>query len=402
MRILIGGVPFGRNNVGDEAILECVVRIVREVCPGAELTVSTDDGPATAARLGVRTVELFGFEPPYRRCRIEEELVAHEVFIWGGATGLSDYPEIPTEMLRLAQRAGRRTVMWAVGMNDTLNPAKYRLGGRRRSLLAVAGRLTGGMWDAVAWREQAMERRVRARIAGALEACDLVVVRDPASAEELHRCGVRREVVVGADSALELTPSPWESLRLTPEVRCFLDQPGPKVGVCISAQRKIANLAEVAGLLDSVVKGEGASVVFIPMNPLTDAKLMADLRDAMKCKERACVVEGRFEPCEILAVASRMDVIASSRLHLLIFASIAHVPIVGISRGSKVDAFLDPFGLRSVGSTEDCDFGRLRSEISRLLRERPTFEAESRKVRTHLLSRLDTAKRRLASTLVPR
>jgi polysaccharide pyruvyl transferase WcaK-like protein len=187
MRILIGGVPFGRNNVGDEAILECVVRIVREACPCAELTVSTDDGPATAARLGVKTVELFGFEPPYRRCRMEEEIAAHEVFIWGGATGLSDYPEIPTEMLRIAQRAGRRTVMWAVGMNDVLNPAKYRLGGRRRILLAVAGRLTGGMWDAVGWKERGMERRARGRIAGALEACDLAVVRDPASAGELCR-----------------------------------------------------------------------------------------------------------------------------------------------------------------------------------------------------------------------
>ncbi len=402
MRILIGGVPFGRNNVGDEAILECVVRIVREACPGVELTVSTDDGPATATRLGVKTVELFGFEPPYRRCRMEQEIAAHEVFVWGGATGLSDYPEIPTEMLRIAQRAGRRTVMWAVGMNDVLNPAKYRLGGRRRSLLAFAGRLTGGMWDAVAWREQAMERRARARIAGALKACDLVVVRDPASAEELRRCGVQREVIVGSDSALELNPVPWESVRLTPEARRFLDQPGPKVGVCISAQRKIANLGEVAGLLDSVVEREGASVVFIPMNPLTDAKLMAGLRDAMKRTERACVMEGRFDPREILAVASRMDVIASSRLHLLIFASIVHVPIVGISRGSKVDAFLDPFGRRSVGSTENCDFGRLRSEISQLLRERPAYEVTSRKVRAELLGRLDVAKRRLAETLAPR
>ena len=114
------------------------------------------------------------------------------------------------------------------------------------------------------------------------------------------------------------------------------------------------------------------------------------------------MVEGRFDPGEILAVASRMDVIASSRLHLLIFASIVHVPIVGISRGSKVDAFLDPFGLRSVGSTENCDFGRLRSEISRLLRERPAYEATSRRVRAELLGRMDVAKRRLAEILAPR
>jgi polysaccharide pyruvyl transferase WcaK-like protein len=402
MRILIGGVPFGRNNVGDEAILECVVRIVREASPGAELTVSTDDGPATAARLGVKTVELFGFEPPYSRARMEEELAAHDAFVWGGATGLSDYPEIPAEMLRIARRAGRRTVMWAVGMNDRLNPAKYRLGGRRRKLLAAASALTGGLWDAVAWRERAMEARARARVAAALEGCDLAVVRDPASVGELRRCGVRREVVVGADSALELRPSPWESARISGDARRFLAEPGPKVGICVSAQRQVASLDRLAALLDSVVEGEEASVVFIPMNPLTDARLMAGLRGAMKRKERACVVEGRLDPGEVLAVASRMDVIASSRLHLLIFASIAHVPVVGISRGSKVDAFLEPFGLRAVGSTEDCDFGRLRGEIARLLRGRAGFEATSRKVREELLARLGEAKRRLAAALSPR
>ena len=107
MNILVGGVPFGRNNVGDEAILECVVKLLQKLRPDARLTVSTDDGAATAAKFGVRTVELFGFEPPYSRERMRRELEAHDVFFWAGATGLSDYPEIPSEMLRIAQAAGR-------------------------------------------------------------------------------------------------------------------------------------------------------------------------------------------------------------------------------------------------------------------------------------------------------
>ena len=124
MRILVGGVPFGRNNVGDEAILECVIQILRETCPSATLTVSTDDGPATARKFNVQTTELFGFEPPYSRERMIQMLGDHDAFVWAGATGLSDYPEIPVEMLRIAQKAGRKTVVWNVGMNDELNPAK--------------------------------------------------------------------------------------------------------------------------------------------------------------------------------------------------------------------------------------------------------------------------------------
>ena len=123
-RILIGGVPFGCDNVGDEAILECIVGILRHDCPGARLTVSTNDGPATARKLGVETLELFGFSPPYSRTRMAEALRSHDAFVWGGATGLSDYPEIPLGMLRLAREAGRTTVLWGVDPG----PAIARIG----------------------------------------------------------------------------------------------------------------------------------------------------------------------------------------------------------------------------------------------------------------------------------
>jgi len=60
----MGGVPYGRNNVGDEAILECVVGLIREIYQDGRIVVSTDDQEGTARRLGVDTVPLFGFAPP--------------------------------------------------------------------------------------------------------------------------------------------------------------------------------------------------------------------------------------------------------------------------------------------------------------------------------------------------
>jgi polysaccharide pyruvyl transferase WcaK-like protein len=135
------------------------------------------------------------------------------------------------------------------------------------------------------------------------------------------------------------------------------------------------------------------------MNPITDALLMRGLRDAMRQPERALVVEGRYEPGEILTVAGTLDVVAASRLHLLILASILHVPIIGISRGSKVDNFLEPFGLTSVGSVESCDFGRLEGEFRRLLDDRAGFERRSRQVRQELLTRLERARVRLREVL---
>jgi polysaccharide pyruvyl transferase WcaK-like protein len=401
MKILLGGVPFGRNNVGDEAILECVVRIVREARPDAQITVSTDDGVATAAKLAVRTVPLFGFAPPYSHAEMTEALREHDVFIWAGATGLSDYPEIPCGMFRIAQAAGRKTILWSVGMNDELNPAKYRvLPGRLRTVLTALRAVTLGTFDAIAWEERRRVVRAKACIVQALEGADLAVVRDPESAVQLQACGVRREVLTGADSALLMEPSPLASIHMSADLRTALEGDFPRIGFCVSAQRAIRGEERLIAVFDRLVAERDARIVFIPMNPVTDAALMSGLRLRMKNPDRAFVLEGRYEPAEILAVASRMDVIASSRLHLLFFASILHVPVIGISRGSKVDNFLTPFGLRSVGSVEACDFDALLAEALRLLDNKPAFQERSRAVRHEQLTRLDAARAQLKIALV--
>ena len=71
---------------------------------------------------------------------MEERFSSADVFIWSGATGLSDYPEVPLGMLEIAQRAGTTTVVWGVGMNNELNPHMYRLlPGKRRAMLSLLG-----------------------------------------------------------------------------------------------------------------------------------------------------------------------------------------------------------------------------------------------------------------------
>jgi polysaccharide pyruvyl transferase WcaK-like protein len=398
MKILLGGVPFGRNNVGDEAILECVVRIVREARPDALISVSTDDRAATAAKLDVRTVPLFGFDPPFDRQEMIRELESHDAFIWAGATGLSDYPEIPTEMLRHAQAAGRQTVVWQVGMNSELNPAKYRvLPGRKRAVLNALSTLSLGAFPGVAWEERRRVARARNRIAEALNTADLVVVRDPESRAQLGACGVTRDVCVGADSALVLEAA--ANPAFGPEAAAVLAFPGPKIGLCVSAQREIANRSALVDCLNRLVESNERRVLFIPMNPITDAALMEDIRRAMRYPDRAATLTGRHEPAQILAAAARVNVIISSRLHLLIFASIVHTPFIGISRGSKVDHFLAPFGLRSVGSVETCNFDAMRAEVLRLLDDPTAFATHSQDIRRSLLARLDVSRQRLSAVL---
>jgi polysaccharide pyruvyl transferase WcaK-like protein len=401
MKILLGGVPFGRNNIGDEAILACVVRIVREAAPGAALTVSTDD-PATAGRLGVGVCPLFGFDVvPYSEEEMKRTMAAHDVYIWSGATGLSDYPDRACQLLAAAREAGRRSIIWNVGMNTELNPAKYKLQGKRLAAARLADRATAGRAGLQRRWEASMEARAREALRREVSACRLVVTRDPESARELVACGLPpAAVVVGADSALIQDPTPWPLAALAAPDLARLEAPGRhRVGLCISAQRNITRWPELVAALDRITALPGVEIVGLPMNPITDLELLRRLECDVSRPGAFHTIAGVTEPGDITALAARMDVLISSRLHLLILGSIHHVPMIGISRGSKVDNFLAPFGLHAVGSVEHCDFDALVAETGRLLDHRPAFEAQSRTVRSHLLERLDHARALLAREL---
>lgn len=400
MRILLAGVPFGCENVGDEAILECAVQIFREVCPGARITASTGDPERTAARLGIETCGLMGFTQDVSPEETRAIIGAHDCFVWCGATGLSDYPHVTPELMLIAQALGKKTVLWGVGMNDELNRAFHRvLPGRYHAVLSTAGSLSLGAVNPIKLEEKRRDTRSRRRIAECLNNASLVIVRDTQSRTEVLRSGVTREVHVGADSAILLKPDALDSLALSPGMAAFLRGGRPKIGLCVSAQAPISKERELARCLDELIEEADADIVAIPMNPLTDSALMARLAGRMVHRDRLAVLTGEYQPSEILAVAARMNVVVSSRLHLLILSSLVGVPIVGIARGSKVDNFLSHFGLLPVGSVDDCEFDALKREVRRLLDEPAPYRERAEAVQVESLQRLESAKSLLANLL---
>ena len=400
LKILLGGVPFGRNNVGDEAILACSVAMFREVFPGALLTVCTNNRVATEQKLRVDTYELLGFPKRHDPQNVMEAIHRHDVFVWCGATGLSDYPEIPLKLMEIAQTAGKKTLLWNVGMNSELNPIKYvAQPGKRRTLLSLITHMTLGVIDAVALDSRRKVTRAKGKIKTYLDASDLIVVRDAEGREELAKCGVCGEVIVGADSALLTEAVPRDSLTLSSEVEAILSSGCKRIAICISAQRAMEQQDILLRYVDGLVAKDENRIVFIPMNSTTDAALMLGLRDAMEHPERAALLEGHREPEEILALLPSMDVVVSSRLHLLILASIVHVPLIGIERGSKFSNFLRPFGMKPVGSVESCSFESLMGETERLLDDKASFVRRSTVVLGESLARLEEAKERLGALL---
>lgn len=374
MRILLGGVPFGCDNIGDEAILACVVEMMREIAPAAELAVATND-PAAEALLGVKVLPPYGFAGT-PAAAFDAAVRAFDVYVWCGATGLSDYPFVSLDLLRRAQRAGVRTFVWAVGMDSELNPVFFAAHGRRRKALACLGAV--GLY----------ERLLRARLARLLRAtlsrCAGVWTRDPESAAELARFGF-----AGAEVAADTAVNQSRPRAAAPSARAA----APTLGLCLSAQRAVRDVAGVKRFLARLAAA-GVRVVGVPMNPKTDAAFMRALGVAD--------IFGGATPDAVAGQAAACDLVLSSRLHLLILAANVGTPVMGIARGSKLANWLANFGETTAGSVFACDWDALAEEVVRRVEDpqlRDRFAAARQAAYARLDARFAAAKRALAARL---
>ena len=390
MRLLLGGVPLGCDNVGDEAIIACVVTLLKRLVPGVELTVCTNEPERTAAILQVRCIPLHGFFSAKDLKDFTAEARRHDAYVWFGATGLSDYPETALRLLRAAQKAGVPTIVWGVGMNAQLNPAFYKAGGTRRKLLRLATRCCLNLVDWTDLYERLLVSRTRKRIARALNACELVVLRDAESAAEVARCGVRN-ALTGADTAILLESADKPPLPERQDVT--------RIGFCISAQSALRQMDMMRNLWDCLLDRPDTGLVLIPMNPKTDRRLMQELAAQTRHPERIECLEDDA-PATVQACAAQCRVIVSSRLHLLILAANAGVPAVGIERGSKITNWLRQFGREPAGTVDACDFDALKTQIDAALATPPDMARDAiRQVTDSLHGRLDAAAEHLKKVL---
>ena len=380
MKILLGGIPLGCDNIGDEAIIACVVKMLKESIPGVELTVATAD-PSTAANLGVNVVPVFGFLD-VGFCGFAEEVRRHDAYVWCGATGLSDYPHVALELLEIAQREGVPTFVWGVGMDDELNPVFFKAAGKRRALLRLFG-LVGAY-------ERFLRARLARRLARVLPRCRGVWLRDPQSAAMLASMGFPG-AGVAADSAIlagsdRSVASPKGNLARGSGALAA----SPTLGLCISTQRQVVDLDGVRRLI-AAVRAADARVLGIPMNVKTDRALLEKL--GVEC------IPGTT-PEAVVEAAAGCDVVLSSRLHLLILAANAGTPGLGIARGSKLANWLSNFGQTVVGSVYDCNWDKVTEQVLAAFKDRGDWDAVRADAYARLNERLARAREDFIARLV--
>ncbi len=322
---------YGGLNAGDEAILTVAVAQLREAVEGVRIVVFSRDCEHTERHHDVDRVVA-------AREVVREELLAEieqmDLLLLGGGGILYDREaDAYLRLVRLAQEAGVATATYAVG----------------------AGPL-----------ERAADR---ASVTAALNEMRLVTVREKAAKRLLEESGLERKVTLTADPALLLEPEPFTPEMLEreglSEGQRLIGMSVREAGSAMSEMQAGEYHALLANAADFMADRFDARILFVPLE-------RKDIREAhrvigrMGSPEHAWVLKRSYGPRELRGLVEHLDLAVGMRLHFLLFAVTAGVPVAALPYATKVRDFLESLDVRSPDPERAGHAGALLSHIDRL------------------------------------
>lgn len=304
-RVAISG-SYGGMNLGDEAILEVILRELRASCD-AEVTVFSHNAKDTEQRHKVRAVPI----RELHKDEVLEELRKLNLFILGGGGIL--YDEVIAGFLRdviWAKELDVPVMIYAISVGPIKNAESKQL------------------------------------VKEVLNKVDKITVREGEAKRILNDLGVDREIEITADPALLMKPLNFTKEMLkkegfnpdTPLVGFSVREPGP-AAPDLNIEQYHGMLANAA---DYMVERFDAQVLFVPMeggenkDPQHSHAVISKMANA----KRANVLKGEYNSGEVLGLMKYMSFAVGMRLHFLIFAGIQKVPFVPLPYASKVSGYL--------------------------------------------------------------
>ena len=249
------------------------------------------------------------------REELDAEIERMDLMLLGGGGILYDHEaESYLRLVRFAQDAGVTTATYAVGAGPLERPAD------------------------------------RAAVAAALNEMRLVTVREKAAKRLLEECGVEREICVTADPALLLEAEPF-----TPQMLEREGLPGGRRLIGMSVREAGSAMAELeageyhallANAADFMADRFDAHVVFVPLER-KDIRESHRVIGRMATPEDASVLRRSYGPRELRGLMEHLDMAVGMRLHFLLFAVTAGVPVAALPYATKVRDFLESLDVRS-------------------------------------------------------
>jgi len=302
---------YGFGNLGDESLLDVIASSLAKEIPGVKIAALTKNPKADAPRTGLMCVSRFRFPSVWRIIGKSKLLIS------GGGSLLQDKTSKRSLsyyawVIRAAEMQKTKTAVLANGIGPISYPSNKRL------------------------------------TAKVISGADEVSVRDNDSRNELIRIGVQAEKIrVSADPAFLIRPADEEAVAKT------MAGLGVKGGFFAVSVRPLGKpeedaaenecvIREIASACGKIADQSGLTPVIIPMQEVQDGRICESLHEMLKDKGAVLYRPGNAP--QLIGVLAHAEMVMSMRLHLVIFASSAGVPVIGLSYDPKVNSMLQQLG----------------------------------------------------------
>ena len=293
---------YGYGNLGDHALLRAAIARARAEHPDTSLCAMTAHGKRDEPKFGIRCIKRWHLIALLKHIR------KADLFVFGGGTLLQDRTSLRSLLyyaflLRYAARHGVRCELWANGISEP------------RSRLA------------------------KALIRKALCSCRSIGLRDTVSltlARELCADKPMHSIVFEKDLALSTQSADEDRIRFLLDRFGLLNEDGSiqSFAVAIPRGREDAGQIRIFCWWLARLRAKGIRLVFVPMFPKEDRALCRRLAKelgggiALGCSEQ-----------DLVGLMHFTEVVASMRLHGLVFAAVAKSSFVGFGADPKIKSF---------------------------------------------------------------
>ena len=334
-KILLSGY-YGFYNAGDEAILKVFLESIALQTPKPRVTVLSKNPQGTMAQYPCNAI--YRFHP----FRVLAAIRKTDILVSGGGSLLQDKSSTRSilyylAIIRVAKLFGKPVLVYANGIGPVLREKNRR---RVKKTLAMA---------------------------------DSISLREEHSKKELLDIGLsQKEIIVSADPIFLLEGVDKVAAQKAFEKAGILED-GAYIGISVRSLRTNADFpVQMAALGDRLVEELGLSPIFLPMHLPYDATISSEIIKHMK--HPAYLLDEKFSPETLIALTGKMELVLAMRLHTMLFAAKAKVPVIGLICDPKIAYFCEKLGQVSAGEVEEFDPKRLFTQIEELLQNKASYQ----------------------------
>ena len=300
---------YGKGNAGDDAILEAIVKELRDIDPDLPIWVLSRSPRETRLRYRVNAIYTF------RLWRFFRRLGRTRLYINGGGSLMQDVTSRRSLWfylltISMAHLRHNKVLMYGCGIGPIQYPSNRRLCSR------------------------VLQKNV-----------DAITLRDVNSQDELRDMGIDRpEIILSADPTVILPAAPRE---VTDGLMENLGMDSEGAYICFTLrtwpgfdEEKAECFAQAARY---AYQRHGLTPVFLPIEAKLDNVAAAMVTRRLEDVPHF-VAPQSASSYHAIGLFARMKVVVSMRLHALVFAAGQGVPLVGIVYDQKISSFLDYIG----------------------------------------------------------